>query len=195
LKKFQNILVILLGYFFLTLTLSANNLQTSTAADTSNNEKAYFAGGCFWGVEYYLEQIKGVLYVTSGYMGGSYENPKYYDVIYKETGHYESVEVVYDPSLTSYESIAKTFFEIHDPTQADGQGPDIGTQYRSVIFYGDNEEKQIAQKLIGLLKKNKLDVKTKVLPVSTFYKAEEYHQNYYDKHDKQPYCHAYTKRF
>ncbi len=164
-------------------------------ASASDIKKAYFAGGCFWGVEYHLEKLEGVKNVTSGYMGGTYKNPTYRDVIYKNTGHYESVEVEYDPNAVSYESIAKLFFEIHDPTQANGQGPDIGSQYLSVIFFGNEKEKQIAKRLITILENKKLDIATKVLPVSTFYKAEEYHQDYYDKHKKQPYCHTYTKRF
>ncbi len=160
-----------------------------------NYKKAYFAGGCFWGVEYHLEKLGGVKSVASGYMGGTYKNPTYRDVIYKDTGHYESVEVLYDSKVTNYETLAKLFFEIHDPTQADCQGPDIGKQYRSVIFFDNDEEKMIAEKLIGILERKKLSIATKVLPVSKFYTAEEYHQNYYVKHKKQPYCHAYTKRF
>ncbi len=164
-------------------------------AGASDIKKAYFAGGCFWGVEYYLEKLEGVKNVTSGYMGGTYVNPTYRDVIYKNTGHYESVEVEYDPDVVSYESIAKLFFEIHDPTQVNGQGPDIGNQYLSVIFFGSEKEKQTAKRLIAILETKKLDVATKVLPVSKFYIAEEYHQDYYEKHKKQPYCHVYTKRF
>ena len=164
-------------------------------ASASDIKKAYFAGGCFWGVEYHLEKFDGVKSVVSGYMGGTYKNPTYRDVIYKDTGHYESVEVIYDSKVTNYETVAKLFFEIHDPTQADGQGPDIGKQYHSVIFFDNDEEKRVAEKLIGILESKKLSIATKILPVSKFYTAEEYHQNYYVKHKKQPYCHAYTKRF
>jgi len=107
-------------------------------AVTSNLEKAYFAGGCFWGVEYYLEKIKGVKEVTSGFMGGNMRNPSYKDVIYKNTGHLETVEVVYDPAKVSYETLAKTFFEIHDPTQTNGQGPDIGSHMPLITIFSKN---------------------------------------------------------
>jgi peptide methionine sulfoxide reductase msrA/msrB len=160
-----------------------------------NEKKAYFAGGCFWGVEYYLEKLNGVSSVVSGYMGGSRKNPGYEQVCHDNTGEIEVVEVTYNPNAVSYEEIARMFFEIHDPTQADGQGPDIGLQYISVIFYTSDEEKRVVQKLIGLLRDKGYDVATKLRPAETFYKAEEYHQEYYKKHREQPYCHGYTKRF
>jgi peptide methionine sulfoxide reductase msrA/msrB len=108
----------------------------------AKTEKAIFAGGCFWGVEYYLEKHPGVLSVTSGYTGGHVKNPTYQDVLSKKSGHIEAVEVIYDPSKTSYEEVAKLFFEIHDPTQVDRQGPDIGEQYRSEVFYITDEQKR-----------------------------------------------------
>jgi len=160
-----------------------------------NEKKAYFAGGCFWGVEYYLEKLNGVSSVVSGYMGGSRKDPSYEQVCYSNAGEIEVVEVTYNPNIISYEEIARIFFEIHDPTQADGQGPDIGSQYISVIFYTSDEEKQVAKKLIGLLKEKGYKVATKLRPAEVFYKAEEFHQEYYKKHRKQPYCHGYTKRF
>lgn len=158
-------------------------------------KRAYFAGGCFWGVEYYFDKKEGVLSAVSGYMGGSLENPGYQDVKTGKTGHYETVEVTYDSEKVSYEELAKLFFEIHDPTQPDGQGPDIGEQYKSVIFYNDEEEKRIAKKLIEILKSKGYNVVTKILPVTKFYKAEDYHQDYYDKKGQKPSCHFYTKRF
>ena len=160
-----------------------------------NIAKAYFAGGCFWGVEYYLEKLKGVKSVDSGYMGGRTKNPSYKDVSYKNTGHLEVVEVVYDPSVISYETLSKTFFEIHDPTQKNGQGPDIGEQYKSAIFVSNEDERKIIEKLITQLKANDLDVATKIRKKVPFYKAEEYHQDHYKNKGTQPYCHAYTKRF
>jgi len=166
----------------------------ATAVQT---KKAYFAGGCFWGVEYHFEKLPGVIKAESGYMGGHKPNPTYQDVCYTDTGHLEVVEVTYDPTKVDFETLAKLFFEIHDPTQANGQGPDIGSQYLSAIFYNDEKEKETAQKLIGILKEKGYNVATKLLPAKEhpFYRAEEYHQDYYDKHHKQPYCHTYTKRF
>mgnify|MGYP000390962951 CR=1 FL=1 len=164
-------------------------------ARTSAFKKAYFAGGCFWGVEYYLEKIDGVKEVTSGFMGGHMKNPGYYDVVRKDTGHLETVEVVYDPAKVSYETLAKTFFEIHDPTQADGQGPDIGSQYLSAIFVSNTEERKTIEKLINMLEKKGLNIATKVLPKAPFYRAESYHQDYYERKGSTPYCHRRVKRF
>ena len=161
----------------------------------STLKKAFFAGGCFWGVEYYMEQIEGVKEVTSGFMGGHVKNPGYYDVVRKDTGHIETVEVVYDPSKVSYETLAKTFFEIHDPTQTDGQGPDIGSQYISAIFVSDKKEREIVKKLMTHLGKKGFDVATKVLDKAPFYAAEEYHQDYYERKGSKPYCHRRVKRF
>ncbi len=158
-------------------------------------KKAYFAGGCFWGVEYYLEKIDGVKEVTSGFMGGHMKDPGYYDVVRKDTGHLETVEVVYDPAKVSYETLAKTFFEIHDPTQADGQGPDIGSQYLSAVFVSNTEERKTIERLIGILEQKGLKIATKVLPKAPFYPAETYHQDYYERKGSTPYCHRRIKRF
>jgi len=157
--------------------------------------RAYFAGGCFWGVEHLFEHKDGVISAISGYMGGKKENPSYQDVCYSNTGHFEVVEVTYDTSKISYEELARFFFEIHDPTQANGQGPDIGEQYLSVIFYSNEAEKKTANDLIHILKTKGYNVVTKVIPVTTFWKAEEYHQDYYDKKKQKPYCHTYKKKF
>ena len=170
------------------------NFQKKKAV-TTTLKKAYFAGGCFWGVEYYLEEIDGVKEVTSGFMGGTMKNPGYYDVIRKDTGHLETVEVVYDPSKVSYETLAKTFFEIHDPTQVDGQGPDIGSQYLSAVFVSNKEERDITNKLIKTLEGKGLKIATKVLAKTPFYSAEEYHQDHYKRKGGTPYCHRRTKRF
>jgi len=157
--------------------------------------KAYFAGGCFWGVEYYMEQIPGVTEVISGFMGGKMKDPGYYDVVKGDTGHLETVEVRYDPTKVDYETLAKTFFEIHDPTQQNGQGPDIGNQYHSAVFVSNAKERTTVERLIGLLEKKGLRVATKILPQSTFYRAEEYHQDHYRKKGGTPYCHRRVKRF
>jgi len=158
-------------------------------------KRAYFAGGCFWGVEYYLESIKGVKSVRSGFMGGHVKNPTYYEVVGKKTGHLETVEVIYDPSIVSYETLAKTFFEIHDPTQTNGQGPDIGNQYLSAVFVSNIQERQTVEKLVKLLKKKALKVATKVLDKQDFYPAEKKHQDYYKRKGGTPYCHRRVKRF
>jgi peptide methionine sulfoxide reductase msrA/msrB len=158
-------------------------------------KKAYFAAGCFWGVEYHFEHFPGVVSAVSGYMGGDMPNPDYNSVCTGLTGHLEVVEVTYDPTMVDFEILAKLFFEIHNPEQENGQGPDIGSQYLSAIFYNDAQEEQIAQRLIDKLESKGLKVATKLYPMTTFYKAEEYHQDYYDKTGKAPYCHTYTKRF
>lgn len=166
--------------------------QTQQAEKT---ETGYFAGGCFWGTEYYFKNAKGVLQTRVGYMGGHTDHPTYKQVCYENTGHAETLEVTYDPQLTNYETLARLFFEIHDPTQVDRQGPDIGDQYRSAIFYRNQEQQKNAEKLVGLLKAKGFKVATEITPAATFWPAEEYHQDYYTKTGKQPYCHVYTKRF
>jgi len=116
--------------------------------DQRKLETAIFAGGCFWGVEYYFQQAKGVVSTEVGYTGGTKNNPTYKEVSYEPTGHVEAIEVTFDAAITSYEEMAKLFFEIHDPTQKNGQGPDIGAQYLSVVFYANEAQKQTAEKLI-----------------------------------------------
>ncbi len=158
-------------------------------------KKAYFAGGCFWGVEHLFQQKEGVISVISGYMGGPLDNPTYQDVLTGKTGHLEAVEVTYDPDGANFEELAKFFFEIHDPTQANGQGPDIGAQYLSAVFYNSDDEKDITQNLIEILKSKGYDVVTKLFPAVKFWEAEEYHQDYYVTKNQQPYCHVYQKKF
>lgn len=160
-----------------------------------DTEEAIYAAGCFWGVEYYFKQLPGVLKTEVGYTGGHKKFPTYEEVCSGSTGHYEAIRVVYDPSKISYEQLTKYFFEIHDPTQQDGQGPDHGQQYLSVIFYYDEEQKNIANKLLEQLKKLGYHVVTQLLPVSVFWRAEKYHQDYYAKTQKTPYCHRYEKKF
>ncbi len=177
------------------LNFQKKNATTPTLKKAYSMKKAYFAGGCFWGVEYYLEKIDGVKEVTSGFMGGHLKNPGYYDVVRKDTGHIETVEVVYDPSKVFYETLAKTFFEIHDPTQVDGQGPDIGSQYLSAIFVNSKEERETIERLVKVLEGKGFKIATKVLDNAPFYSAEEYHQNYYERKGSKPYCHRRVKRF
>jgi peptide methionine sulfoxide reductase msrA/msrB len=156
---------------------------------------AYFAAGCFWGVEYHLKVLKGVYSVVSGYMGGHVENPRYNMVCTGTTGHLEAVRVEFDECQISFNDLAKYFFEIHDFTQINGQGPDIGPQYLSAIFYVDEKQKNVSLKLIDELEDMGYKVATSLHEASKFYEAEDYHQNYYEKTGKVPYCHSYTKIF
>jgi peptide methionine sulfoxide reductase msrA/msrB len=156
---------------------------------------AIFAGGCFWGVEYFLQKAPGVISVESGYTGGTVKNPSYREVCTGRTGHAEAVKIIYDPSKTSYEKLLKLFLEIHDPTEMNRQGPDIGEQYRSEIFYLNNEQKLIAEKNLKMLQVKGFKIATKVTKASEFYSAEDNHQDYYFKNGKVPYCHGYVKRF
>lgn len=174
-----------------------NSLSLDFVADmeVKDTEEAIYAAGCFWGVEHYLKQLPGVLKTEVGYTGGMKKNPTYEEVCSHTTGHVEAIRVLYDPSKIDYETLTKYFFEIHDPTQRDGQGPDKGDQYLSVIFYYDEMQKEIALKLINELEKLGYHIATQVKPVSTFWKAEQYHQDYYEKTGKHPYCHHYEKKF
>lgn len=163
--------------------------------DSTETQRAIFAGGCFWGVEYYFQKAEGVISTQVGYIGGHKQNPTYEEVCRGGTGHIEAVEVTFDPLAISYEELARLFFEIHDPTQIDRQGPDIGEQYRSAIFYLDEEQKLIAERLIRILQDNGYKIATEIQKAGQFWEAEPYHQDYYLNNGKQPYCHTYTKRF
>ena len=171
------------------------SLEFLPEAVASGTDTAIFAGGCFWGVEYYMHKLKGVKSVISGYTGGHKDHPTYEEVCTGKSGHYEAVEVVYDPSVTTYETVARMFFEIHDPTQWNHQGPDYGEQYRSAVFYRNDEQKQVAEKLIRQLKEKGFNIVTEVRKASAFWKAEDYHQEYYEHKGTLPYCHGYVKRF
>ncbi|WP_435356301.1 bifunctional methionine sulfoxide reductase B/A protein [Emticicia sp. SJ17W-69] len=171
------------------------NTTSLVFVETPKNAKAIFAGGCFWGVEYYFQNEKGVKSTSVGYTGGNSENPTYEAVSSHTTGHYEAIEITYDPKQTNYEALAKLFFEIHDPTQVNGQGNDIGQQYQSMVFYLDESQKAITEKLINTLKKKGYKIATQIKPANKFWTAEEYHQRYYAKEGGTPYCHKYVKRF
>jgi peptide-methionine (S)-S-oxide reductase len=149
-----------------------------------NQEKANFAAGCFWGVEETFRKLKGVISTSVGYMGGNLDNPTYEDVCTGRTGHAEAVEILFDPRLISYQQLLKVFWENHDPTTLNRQGPDIGEQYRSVIFYHNEEQKRLAQASKEKLQKSgryRNDIVTQIVPATTFYKAEDYHQQYLAK--------------
>ena len=171
------------------------SLEFVPAAKKEHTETAIFAGGCFWGVEHLLSKEPGVVDVESGYTGGHTENPTYEEVCGHRTGHAEAVRVTFDPAKVSYERLARLFFEIHDPTQVGRQGPDIGDQYRSEVFYTTPAQRATAERLIAELRARGYDVATRVTAATTFWPAEGYHQDYYDRKGTQPYCHAYTKRF
>ena len=166
---------------------SATTAPVAAKAD----QTAVFAGGCFWGIEAVFEHLKGVKSAVSGYAGGTTVSPSYDDVSSGRTGHAEAVQVVYDPSLISYETLLHVFFSVaHDPTQLNRQGPDVGTQYRSAIFYGDDEQKVAAEAYITQLTKAKAfdrPIVTEVVPLRAFYAAEEYHQNYMARHPNSMY--------
>lgn len=147
-------------------------------------EKATFAAGCFWGVEDNFSRVKGVVLTKVGYTGGSMENPGYYDVATGKTGHAESIEILFDPEIVSYEELLEVFWKIHDPTTLNKQGPDIGTQYRSAIFYHDEKQKETALNSKKKQEESKQyinSIKTEIVPADVFYPAEEYHQKYFDK--------------
>lgn len=158
-------------------------------------ETAYFASGCFWGTEFYFMKAKGVLETTVGFMGGTLENPSYEDVCSKESGHLEVTKVVFDHNETNYTELVKLFFETHDFTQTNGQGPDIGPQYLSCIFYTTDEQKKIATKYINKLSEKGYKVATMLKISSQFWEAEDYHQEYYKYKGTSPYCHQYKKIF
>ena len=158
-------------------------------------EKVYVAGGCFWGVEHYMRQLLGVVSTSVGYMGGQLSNPTYQDVCSKTSGHAEVVEVVYDASVVQVEDVIKLFFEIHDPGQLNRQGPDRGDQYRSEIFYTTEAQEKTARALIDVLKDAGHEVVTLVSQAGDYWKAEGYHQSYYEKNGQERYCHRRTKKF
>lgn len=155
----------------------------------------FLAAGCFWGVQFQLLKLDGIEDTEVGFMGGYIDNPTYEDVCRGNTGHYETVRVVYDTDKVSDEDVLKRYFEIHDFEQTDGQGPDLGLQYLSVIFYTDQAQKVAAAKIIERLTELNYKVRTKIEPASRFWPAESRHQHYYEKKGGQPYCHVRRRIF
>ncbi|MFP4527655.1 MAG: bifunctional methionine sulfoxide reductase B/A protein [Candidatus Kapaibacterium sp.] len=171
------------------------NFTAEDAAVDQEIQRAVFASGCFWGTEYHMSKAEGVISTDVGYTGGHIEHPTYKQVCSGRTGHAEAVEVYFDPAKISYEELAKLFFETHDPTQVNRQGPDVGEQYRSAVFYTNDEQKRVAEKLVGILEEKGYNIATEIEPAGKFWEAEDYHQDYYDTKGTRPYCHFYTKRF
>jgi peptide-methionine (S)-S-oxide reductase len=165
------------------------NMQDSLKSD--GLEVATLGGGCFWCIEAVFAELKGVTKVVSGYTGGATKNPTYEEVCYGKTGHAEVIDVYFDPKIISFEDVLRVFFHVHDPTTPNRQGNDIGTQYRSAIFFHDAEQENSAKKIIDEFEKNKLwndKIITEVTKFALFYSAEGYHQDYYKLHGYEPYC-------
>ncbi len=162
--------------------------------NTNNNNKteiATLANGCFWCTEAIFERVKGVKSIIPGYAGGTVKNPSYDQVCTGETGHAESIQIEFDPKVTSFEKILDIFWHTHDPTTLNRQGNDVGTQYRSAIFYHDKTQKEIAERSRNELEKENVyndSIVTEITPFKNFYVAEDYHKNYYEKHHDTPYC-------
>ena len=165
------------------------------APSDKNIEVGIFACGCFWGTQHHFQKQKGVQKTLAGYTGGEEAFPTYADVRDHKTHHVEAIIVEYNPEEVSYESLCKLFFEIHDPAQTDGVGPDIGSQYRSCIFYRDENQKETAERVIQILRDKGDEVNTLLLPEEPFYIGEAYHQHYYEKTGGEPYCHMRTRKF
>lgn len=159
----------------------------------TRSETAVFAGGCFWCLEAVFERLQGVERVVSGYTGGTVAYPTYDAVCTGLTGHAEALQVTFDPAVISYRDLTEIFFAFHDPTTLNRQGPDSGTQYRSAIFYGNDEQAVAAREVIGELERKRIfgaPIVTQVAPLGTFYPAEEYHQGYFSRHPERMYCQA-----
>ena len=162
--------------------------------DELMTETGTFGGGCFWCIEAAFEEVAGVETVTSGYAGGHTDDPTYREVCQEETGHAEVVRVAFDPEDVTYDALLEVFFSIHDPTQENRQGPDVGTQYRSIILYESEEQRELAEAYIEALEHEIDDpVVTEIEPLREFYRAEEYHQDYFAKNPTNAYCQMYAK--
>lgn len=167
--------------------------QSNTMSDNKKYEEATLGAGCFWCTEAIFNELKGVVDVEAGYSGGDVKNPSYREVCTGRTGHVEVARITFDPKVISYEQILTVFFHSHDPTTLNRQGADAGEQYRSVIFYHNEEQKQIAKKVLAKIDKSGLwddPIVTAIEPLKNYYKAENYHQDYFKYNAEQPYCNA-----
>jgi len=188
-KKYLILLLLPLGMLAQKNKLAAE--QNASKAAGNNLETITLAGGCYWCVEAVYENLNGVKSAVSGFAGGTKPNPTYYEVGGGDTGYAEVVQVTYDKTVTNLDEIFKVFFTVHDPTTLNRQGADVGTQYRSAIFYKDDTQKKAAQNIIAALQKAKVydkPIVTKLEPLTKFYKAENYHQDYYVNNKNEPYC-------
>lgn len=196
--RFEIIIMMKKEFFFVTVLLfsvmiNAQTNKTKKTKKVSNMETATLANGCFWCTEAIFQLLKGVEKVSSGYTGGSLKNPTYKEITTGNTGHAEAIQIKYDASVISYQEILEVFFATHDPTTLNRQGYDVGSQYRSAIFYHSDIQKDIAETFIEALKGANVfenDIVTEVTVLDTFYKAENYHQNYYNNNKNQGYCQA-----
>jgi peptide-methionine (S)-S-oxide reductase len=187
------LMVAMLGTTLAVAVTLVGGLTMGNDAAAPKLSKATLAGGCFWCTEAVYAQIKGVKSVTSGYLGGEVPNPTYKDVCTGLTGHAEAVEIEYDPTKVPFEKLLEVFFATHDPTTKNRQGADVGTQYRSGVFYHDDEQKRIAEEVIKRLDDSgafPAKIVTEVTKATTFYPAEDYHQDYFANNPRQPYCQA-----
>ncbi len=192
------VLIILLSFSLLSFSLVSCNAQTPSEKSNLNNdidmenmEVATLGAGCFWCVEAVFTELNGVVSVTSGYMGGKVKNPTYKEVCSGLTGHAEVAQIVFDPNVISFKEILEVFWKTHDPTTLNRQGNDVGTQYRSAIFYHSETQKEVSEFYISELNKSGAwdnPIVTEVVPVDVFYPAEDYHQNYFALHGEEQYC-------
>ncbi len=183
--------ILIVNFIIITAVTSAQKKDNMEKILSSKLEKATFAGGCFWCTEAIFEQLKGVNAVISGYSGGAIKNPSYREVVSGRTGHAEAIQITYNPKDITYSELLDVFFSTHNPTTLNRQGYDIGTQYRSVVFYHNEQQKQEAIAIIKALTEAKVfenKIVTEVKPFTAFYLAEEYHQDYYENNKSQPYC-------
>ncbi|MCE3268274.1 MAG: msrA [Burkholderiales bacterium] len=175
--------------------VNSASLDFVSNTDVNDSEEAILAAGCFWGVEYYLQKLPGVLKTQVGYSGGTKTNPTYKDICNGDTGHLEVIRIIYDPRQITYDDLLRNFFEIHDFTQTNGQGPDLGEQYLSAIFYFNEEQYETAKQVIHILSSKSYLVATSLKPAAPFWPAEDYHQDYYTVNKHKPYCHNWNRVF
>lgn len=183
--------IIIAIVFGLVLKLNAQSIQTKKSKMSVNMEIATLANGCFWCTEAIFQQLNGVTKVTSGYTGGNLKNPTYNDICTGKTGHAEAIQITFDSNIITFQEILEVFFSTHNPTTLNRQGYDVGTQYRSAIFYNSEKQKEISEIFIETLSDANVfedPIVTEIAPLGIFYKAEDYHQNYYNNNKTQGYC-------